>query len=334
MKGMFVSGVLLGLLWPACSFAGPLQTEHVAADARWLVHVDVNAIQSSESLHSVFEKRISEHPLVRSLEDGRWKINVDFQGGVRGITLYGREQSQTRGVLLLYTKRGDVGSSSQIPDLPGQKTISYHGHSLYTWSWAKDQPAAVALALPLNDLAVWAGSVKSLKSALDVIDGRNSNLDSQETLMDTDAPPGSMFLVRADNPASIGDSGAAKLIGHVRSFAYAEGVQRGRWFGRLAATTDTPEVNQHLKSVIDGAISAYWLLYGGRMEDSKADDESTDLKVSVVKNRVEVQLHAPLKELAQTFGSFWQWTDEEPEPSPKAESRGSKNKKGRNTSAM
>ena len=206
-----------------------------------------------------------------------------------------------------------------MPELPGAETVSYHAYQLHTWTWCDEKQPSLALALPRNDLVVWAGSVDLLKSALDVLDGRSPGLDEQDALLGTDVSEGTMFLVGATRLENVDLSDNAPLLENLKGFQYAEGVTEGQWFSALTTLTMSAEVNQHLKSMVDGVISALWLFYGDKDE---GQDKEKRVEVSADGQKITLRFNAPVDELAARFRTLWQWmytAENQPEDPPPGE---------------
>lgn len=349
MRLAFLPGLALSLAIPALTLAGPFEREHVAADAKWMLHMDFEALEDAEALEELYQERVSDHQFVRSLEEGRWDVNIDFEADVRGVTLYGKQLSQLQGVLLLYMETGSGQESEMTPNLPGYDVIPYEGHRLHTWSWPEEetpqgqnQPkgqdkrnaskgqkeeATLAMAFPKEDMIVWAGNVELLKWAIDVLDGRAENLNATESFLAEHSPPGTVFLVRA---AGMGDTDIAKdmpWVEQIKGFAYAEGLQNGKWFSRFAADTGTPQVNTHVKSVVDGVVSAFWLMFGQEGQPEAKSQEGPQMTVSVDRGIVKLRAEGSVQELANEFEDLWQWMNEEPEKDRKEEKLASRPEK-------
>ena len=321
MKRLLFASVILmtTVVSSGIVMAKPFQPSDVTADARWILHLDLQAIRSSEVAQEIYPGRVEKHPFVRSFKEGRWKVNVDFRGEPRGITVYGTHLSRAQGVLFLYTEPGGSQPVADMPDLPGAETVSYHAYQLHAWTWRDEKQPSLALALPRNDLVVWAGSVDLLKSALDVLDGRSPGLDEQGALLGTDVPEGTMFLVGATRLEHIDLSDNAPLLENLKGFQYAEGAAGGQWFSILTALTTSAEVNRHLKSMVDGVISALWLFSGDKEEEQ---DEETRVEVSTDGQKITLRLNAPVDELVARFRNVWQWmytAENQPEDSPPGE---------------
>jgi hypothetical protein len=97
---------LLGLSLSAGVLAGPLQPAHIAADARWLIHLDLEALQPTtvgQTLaREAIEPKMSEVAAALKLHLG---FDFDWRR-IRSITLYGAEYGgpeRLRGVMLVDT---------------------------------------------------------------------------------------------------------------------------------------------------------------------------------------------------------------------------------------
>jgi len=97
---------LLGLTLSAGVLAGPLQPAHIAADARWLIHLDLEALQPTtvgQTLaREAIEPKMSEVAAALKLHLG---FDFDWRR-IRSITLYGAEYGgpeRLRGVMLVDT---------------------------------------------------------------------------------------------------------------------------------------------------------------------------------------------------------------------------------------
>lgn len=98
--------VTLGLSLASATLAGPLQPAHIAADARWLIHLDLEALQPTtvgQTLaREAIEPKMSEVAAALKLYLG---FDFDWRR-IRSLTLYGAEYGgpeRLRGVMLIDT---------------------------------------------------------------------------------------------------------------------------------------------------------------------------------------------------------------------------------------
>ena len=102
---LFASTFAVLALLTVAGRAAPLDTKNVAADAKWVVHVNVNAIRDSLIVKKAFESC----PFLKD-ESGkhfdmiRDKIGVDLRKDLHGITLYGPDADKTHAVTIVFAK--------------------------------------------------------------------------------------------------------------------------------------------------------------------------------------------------------------------------------------
>ena len=102
---LFVCSATVGLL--ASSLAQPASAEeldrsHVPADAKWLVHVDYDALSDTEVVQKL---RDSNPHLVQGVRDWiKGRYGIDTQEGLHGLTMYSRDYKAHTGTLLMYAE--------------------------------------------------------------------------------------------------------------------------------------------------------------------------------------------------------------------------------------
>src|ERR1041384_7526489 len=94
------------ILTAAPAPASPLQKEQVAADAKWLLHVDLEQFRASK-IGSYVTKEILEAKLTKPKEDLKRELNFDLDvNKISSITAYGTDYQRhpdANGVLVIKT---------------------------------------------------------------------------------------------------------------------------------------------------------------------------------------------------------------------------------------
>ncbi len=99
-----LAALALVMVWGACGSAEPLDYRRVPADAKWLVHVDISAINSGDVSQKI-SARWRQLPATRQvLQQLRWMTGVDLSKDLEGITVYGRNYEQHRAVTIFQSK--------------------------------------------------------------------------------------------------------------------------------------------------------------------------------------------------------------------------------------
>jgi len=224
----------------------------VSAEAKWLLHIDLDALRDS---------KIGEHVRAHALESGRVKqelekvhdeLGIDVEKDVHGATLYGADFAQHSGVLILYAaadKEKVVRYLSDKPDFTASKTDN--GIDLYTWqaNAGAGNKKAVWAAFPKAGVGVLADSAEPVKAALAVIGGKGG-LSSSSPLLG-DAPKGTILRgalvgVAAQLPIQ---SPLAKQIDDIH---LAIGESDGEDFVKIKVHATNGEAATQMKSLADG----------------------------------------------------------------------------------
>ena len=99
----FASAFALMALYAAVGQAAPLETKNIAADAKWVVHVDVDAIRDSKIVQKAFETCPELKESGKHFDMIRDKIGVDLRKDLHGMTLYGPDTDKTHAVAIVFS---------------------------------------------------------------------------------------------------------------------------------------------------------------------------------------------------------------------------------------
>lgn len=173
-------------LWLAgtCLFAAPINTQHISADAKWVAHVNMEALMESKS-HKVlmdfmssdeFKENFSSTPFNASkFEDGKKKLEK-----VRSMTLYGSTMGKGEGVAIV---DGDLDIDDLTDNVFGnktqKKTIQIDGYSVHSWKGHKRHKEVLMTAFN-SDTHVFATSLEKMTDALDVLGGHKTDLQQSK----------------------------------------------------------------------------------------------------------------------------------------------------------
>jgi len=105
--------LLTGALATTTAIADPLKKEYVAADAKWVVHLDVENLLATQ-LGGFVGRELIDKQLAKPLRDIKQQFDLDLDWRqIESVTAYGtdfQEAAKTNGVLIIH-------SQMDIPDL-------------------------------------------------------------------------------------------------------------------------------------------------------------------------------------------------------------------------
>jgi type II secretory pathway component PulC len=237
-----------------------MQFKEVSADAKWLAHVDVDAMRSSAVMKKLGDECLEGGRLGKCFDKMTQQCGMDPREDLHGLTLYGTKIARGHGVLII---RADMDRDllvEKAKKAPDYRTVKHRSYEIHTWTQRKSgQERKAAGALHKPDVLVLASSVGLLEKALDVLDGRVAGLKAGEKPLAAEVPKGTMFLARAMEIRKSPVAETHPLCSQLSGFDYAEGEHEGRWSGYLTFTAENEEVAERVESALKGLRAVLWL---------------------------------------------------------------------------
>ena len=124
-----------GLGWTAAAQAEPLDLAQVAADAKWVAHLDVDALRASTVVEKAWKKGLEMHKDAQAhLDKLREKIGLDICKDVHGLTAYGKEPGKHTGVLIVHAKLDQKFLLDKAQKAPDHKVTKFESYDLHSWT--------------------------------------------------------------------------------------------------------------------------------------------------------------------------------------------------------
>ena len=255
----------LVLLVPPAT-AGTLQRDRVPAEARWLVHLDVEALKRSK-LYELVQKTSAEHgnEMEEGLAEIRMFVGLDPTTDFRSITLFCATQSEEGCVALL------AGNSKVDEALERLRTMaSYHTtpagrHALHSWGGDGETWHAYLFRKDGSDERVVVASQDpgEISRALAVLEGDAESLagSGRSSIRGTPSSGSILFASAGESLRELGEvppvSAVAKLA---KSIVVDVGEERGALRLHVGLDTRTTEDAQRIHQVLQGAVALVGLV--------------------------------------------------------------------------
>jgi hypothetical protein len=297
----YFTRILATLLLAAPAFAGPIQRQEVAADAKWLLHFDVDKLRSTpegDYLVKELADRILDEPKAALKREA--DFDLDFTKA-NSITAYGDYSSNA--VLLVKTdldieKLVDAAlaqmvKSNNILSWPVVDKSVRDGILTYTF------PDHASLWIRPDKIVLFSKLASSTEKANDVLAGRSANLTSSPTFSDfPDGQKTFFFFGAAEgfnsfpdlNPPTGTNNPKAKILKLTESGRVVIGQDADQVFVNFALKAKTPQVVTQMQQVIQGMI-ALASLTASENDDVQLLTDSA--KVSATGNIVSLNLNFP-----------------------------------------
>jgi hypothetical protein len=241
------SNITLGfaIVWSVASGApaAPLELKQVAADAKWLAHVDIDAVRASTVVQKAWTAGLQKYQDAdNKLSFVQAMLNMDLTKDVRGITLYGREIGQPKAVTIVAANFDPDRILGLTRAIPGRETTKSGDYEIHSWHGKhRDHEWAIAAVFRKQDQLLLANSVDDIKAALEVLDGKSAGLTTDAPLAGN-VPAGTTFLLRVRDIARANLHCKAPISHEIDSFRLVTGENDGQSFVRARLTMTSADV--------------------------------------------------------------------------------------------
>lgn len=294
----------LGVAACGVSWAGPLQKAQVAADARWVIHLDVEALLKADLGKTLASAALDPY-LSKAASELKTRLGVEFDWRrIRSLTVYGSDftgPEQQRGVLLVDTdmdvakafetalarfSAGEGHDDRPLVRVADESTPLYCIHQELYVSAPAGKPVVVSRTRP------------NLTKAREVFTGAAPNLGGSKGFGEfCQADEGFFFLAAAQ-----GFSEAAPVPPQARVLKMADGLRlslgeiSGQVQASLALSTKNSDGARQVQQVVQGMLALAVL---GGSEDPDLQMVLNGTRVSLSERVVTLNLSVPSGKISQ-----------------------------------
>jgi hypothetical protein len=296
------------ILTTAPAPASPLQKEQVAADAKWLLHVDLEQFRASK-IGSYFAKEILEAKLTKPKEDLKRELNFDLDvNKISSITAYGTDYQRNpdaNGVLVIktdldvtkaldgliekFTKEAGEGAGPVKREKRGSATTySFHNEEGF-------------VSVHPGKLVVLGKSREAVEKAEAVLSGKSANLSTGKAFSGFPETPKAFFFLaiaegfNEDAPLPP----QAKVLKMTEGARLILGENAANLFLNLALKAKSSEVMTQMQQVIQGTVALASL---SQQENPDLMQLAQSVKVSGDDKMVTVGVEFPVEKAIRLLG--------------------------------
>lgn len=304
---------LLALLFLApTATAGGLQKGRVPSTARWLAHLDVEAMKGSKLYELV--RQASSEDGSGGIDEGiahvRMFAGLDPTMDLQSVTLYCATKSEQGCVALLAGNAKIDQAIEKLRTSEAYHTTPAQGYALHTWGGDHDTWHAYVFRKEGSEERVVVASqdADELVRGIAVLEGRAESLAGagRPAIAAVPASGSILFAAAGEGLAELGDvepvSAVAKLA---KSFAIDIGEDRGALRVHAVVDTRTPEDAQRIHQVLQGAVALVGLA-GVEHEEaaSKIQPLVDALRFTVSNSRVDADFRYDVQSLMEDLKSL------------------------------
>jgi hypothetical protein len=284
--------------------ADPLDNRQIPADAKWLFHVDVSAINAGTVSRRISDLWLERPPTSLQLRQLRRTTGVDPSKDLKGITIYGRSYKANGAVVILRSKVVQDRPHRYLRRRPDYQESQHGRHELMAWTEKKrrvdEHPMTACFFRPT--LWVFARDIDDLKLALDVLDGNSPSLSQDNSLHAPAAPEGTVIQMRGTGLREAQLPFESPLVRKSTYLIALGGETSTEAFAEARMATESEEVAGQLRAVADGLLAMARLRFD---KDPDALRMLDAVKVSAEEKIVSVECRWTAQELANLVEKTW-----------------------------
>jgi hypothetical protein len=261
MKHLLLAGT--AVLAVSSALAGPIQKQHVPADAKWVIHLDVDALLATP-LGEFLGREILDRKLAKPRADLKLHFDVDFDWRkIQSLTLFGTDfqaKPDTEGVLVVRSRLDIAGELDKAIDrlagyfADGQAPLKQTQSEPFPLYATKDNVYGTPMG---EDLFLLSKSREQLEKARAVVTAKAPSLGSARTMPAlTGTPKGFLVLAVADTSgADAALPPKAKALKNAQGGQLVAGQRDDRLFLNLALNARDTESAAQLQQAVQGLIA-------------------------------------------------------------------------------
>ncbi|MCJ7580385.1 MAG: DUF3352 domain-containing protein [Candidatus Aminicenantes bacterium] len=245
---VFLAFLMAAIFSPKIS-GESIQTKLVPAEAKWLIHIDVEKFAKTE-LKQILEKN-SDHDFSREIMGIEKKTGIDFFSDISSVTVIGMNLENSDPVVAI---SGSL-DKSQLLDLIKEEEsgveIKYGSFILYNW----DNDGFGVFAD--DNLLIISENRSGLEKVLDTFSGKEkdfSNTPLQRQLKTLS--PGTFLVAAAENVSELldedDDDFGALILKKTESAFFSVNEKNSKVKLQLDLQTDSPETATNMENMVTG----------------------------------------------------------------------------------
>ena len=183
--------------------ANPLDPARVPADAKWVCHVDMDALRPTQLWQVIDDRLAANEPFQAKVGQFEMVSGMTFPRDLHDVTLYGRAAGDEAAVVLIHAKMDRQQVMAAVTMAPGYSSDLFGKYEVVSW---EDDGREMFGAFH-DDATLIVGRVSAnVQAALDVIDAKADHI-APDTPLAAGAKSRSLVYIAAIDPASLGKPG-------------------------------------------------------------------------------------------------------------------------------
>lgn len=309
----FSSLLLIALVLAPTASADALKKDRVPAGARWVAHLDVEALKGSKLYAVIHEEsaKNGSNEIDEGLAQFRMFAGLDPTTDFKSVTIYSTANTEKSCVALLSGNARIDTALDKLKTMPNYHTTMVGSNALHTWGGEHDTWYGYVFRKDGTEERVVIASqdTDELVRGLSVLQGTGENLvGARQPAINAGPASGSIFFAAAGEGLNeLGEiepvSAVAKLA---KTIVLDVGEDRGDLYVHVALDARKPEDAQRIQQVLQGAVALAGLVGDEEHAEARAKVQRLveALRLTVSNTRVDADFRYEVKALIEDLKSL------------------------------
>ena len=198
MKRMMKGAVIASLMLATWVWGGPFNAKLVSGDAIWAMHLDAETFRTS-TLGKLMLQENQDAESLKQLKAFEEMFGMDPQTDLHAVTAYGAGIEPEASVILVNGKLNPAKLVQKVKTMPAYQLAKHGNREIHSWENEGEGAAERVYGVILDrNSAIIGQTLKSVKKAIDVADGKQKNLSQGGINTKPLSVGGVMMAVTAD----------------------------------------------------------------------------------------------------------------------------------------
>ncbi len=237
------------------TLAAPAETKNVDASAKWMVHLDVDALMKS----TVAKHALESNPQLsgQKLQALQTLTGINIKEGLHGVTVFGNGDPEN-GVIIIHAeaKQDNLVSFAQLND--GYKAKNYKGQTIHSFPDKNKPGKRVSACFLPGSKIILAPQPGLVELGIDLLKGNRPAMDANsETNALAEFQDTPVLLAYGDFAAlqKEKDKKKAAAFQHAKRLGLSLGESEGKVRGMLGVITESAETALQVENFFRGIIA-------------------------------------------------------------------------------
>ena len=254
LQSTTLCAALAAILSATPSIAAPLKSEHIDASAKWMLHLDINALLKTDIAQHALEqnKQLSS----QKLEALKNLIGIDLKTGLHGATIFGNGEPDNA-VLIIHAdaKSDNLVNFAKLND--AYQEVKFQDYTIHSLPDEKKPGKRNHICFYSPNKVVVAPNAELVKLGINLLNGKRESIavnGEMEQIGKFQATP--VLLAYGDFTALQKAQGRkAETFKQAKRLGLSIGEVDGFIKGGLAVVTESAEVATKVESFLRGVIA-------------------------------------------------------------------------------